>query len=348
VSKYFKETQKTEELFAQESLASRQGVATILRELRQASVPADAPIAAPVSAAPVSTVPISIAPPTSTVPATTAPVSSETVSTAPPCPSPAPPSARQEIFLTASSPGILTGSRAGHYAMEAYRALRTRLMRLQASQDLHSVVVSSAATGEGKTLSTINLGLCYSQLREMPVLLIDADLRSRRLSQLLGNSPVSGLAEVLSGQATHDEVIQRTQYANLYVLTSGRAVASPPELFTGSAWSDLLAHCKSKFKIVLIDAPPVRPLADFELICASCDAFLMVVRAQHTQREQLQQIAGQIDAKKLVGVVLNCTGSSSKQYLGAEESWLFEKHTVVAEKQCIPAPDSNGGDRGDS
>ena len=196
--------------------------------------------------------------------------------------------------------------------MEAYRALRTRLMRLQASKGLHSVVVSSAATGEGKTLSAINLGLCYSQLHEMPVLLIDADLRSRRLSQLLESSPVSGLAEVLSGQATYDDVIQRTEYANLYVLTSGRAVASPPELFTGSAWSDLLAHCKSKFKIVLIDAPPVRPLADFELICASCDAFLMVVRAQHTQREQLQQIAGQIDVKKLAGVVLNCTGSSSK------------------------------------
>lgn len=350
---------QAEESFAPETIANRQDVATILRELRQASVPVDAASIAPASAVAVSPAPPVSSPepapgrqetsPTASSASilagslktgewfgqeafarrqeTAASVSDEAlqsrVSDAAPTGtvavgsefSPEPPTApsdRQEICLTASSPTVLTGSQSGHYAMEAYRALRTRLMRLQASKGVHSLVMSSATPGEGKTLTTINLGLCYSQLHEMPVLLIDADLRSRRLSQFLRNAPASGLAEVLAGQATHDEVIRRTEYANLYVLTSGRAVASPPELFTGPAWGNFLAHCKSKFKIVLVDAPPVRPLADFELICASCDGLLVVVRAQQTQREQLHQVAGQIDTKKLVGIVLNCADSSSK------------------------------------
>lgn len=281
MSKYFNETQKTEELLAQEGLTSRQDVGTILRELRKVSTPGDA---------------------------------SSTVSV---CRTSEIPSSCEGIALTATSPSVLTGSQASHYAMEAYRAVRTRLMRLQASKSLHSVVMSSAMPGEGKTLSTLNLGLCYSQLHRMPVLLIDADLRSRRLSHLFQNPAAAGLAEVLSGQAAYEDAIQKTEYPNLHVLTSGQAVASPPELFTAKAWTDLLARCKSQFKIVLIDAPPVRPLADFELICANCDGYLMVVRARQTQREHLQQLAGQIDSKKLIGVVLNCTeASSNKGYYG--------------------------------
>jgi protein-tyrosine kinase len=281
VSKYFNETQKTEELLAQEDVIRRQDITSILQDLRKADSPGDSS---------------DVNGPQSSLP-----------------PTPGQP----DVAYTLASPDILSGHRAGHYAMEAYRALRTRLMRLQASKGLHSVAISSATPGEGKTITTINLGLCYSQLHEMPVLLIDADLRSRRLSQFFKSPRAAGLAEVLSGEAAYEDVVQRTDHLNLHLLMSGLSVASPPELFTGGAWGDLLGKCKAQFKLILIDAPPVRPLADFELICAGCDGFLMVVRAHQTQREQLRQIAGQIDSKKLVGVVLNRTNTfSRKGYYG--------------------------------
>lgn len=196
--------------------------------------------------------------------------------------------------------------------MEAYRALRTRLMRLQSVKGLRSIVLSSATPGDGKTVTTMNLGICCAQLREMPILLIDADLRSRRLSQFLGDPLAPGLAEVLKGESRFEDVILRTENPNLYVLAAGSPAGSPPELFTGKAWGELMKRCNDQFKMVLVDAPPVRPLADFELICAGCDAFVMVVRAHQTQREALQQVAGHIDSKKLIGVVLNGTDNHSK------------------------------------
>jgi capsular exopolysaccharide synthesis family protein len=216
------------------------------------------------------------------------------------------------ILTIASSHVVLNGAKSAHYAMEAYRALRTRLMRLQASKGLRSVAMSSTVPGEGKTITTLNLGLCFAQLHGMPVLLIDADLRTKHLTQRFENASGPGVSEIMSGEASYEDVVRKTENPNLYLVAAGSAKVAPPELFTGTAWSEFVARCKEKFSLILIDAPPVRPLADFELICAGCDAFLMVVRALHTQREALQQIASQIDPKKLVGVVLNRAEVHSK------------------------------------
>ena len=224
-----------------------------------------------------------------------------------------PPRARSIHISAATDPSIMVGgSDSQHHAAEAYRALRTRLMRLQTSKGLRSVAISSATPGEGKTVTTLNLGLCYAQLQNTPVLLIDGDLRSRRLSQLLSNPAAPGLAEVLSGEARYEDAILSTNDPNLFVLAAGSKMVSAPELLAGTAWKELLAWCSESFKLILVDTPPVRPLADFELITASCDGFLMIVRAYQTQRESLQQLAGQLDAKKLVGVVLNSTRAYSK------------------------------------
>jgi protein-tyrosine kinase len=208
---------------------------------------------------------------------------------------------------------VVGGTDTRHYAMEAYRALRTRLMRLQGTKSVRTVAISSAAPGDGKTATTVNLGLCYAQLQDAPVLLVDGDLRSRKLTQVLGNVEGPGLAEVLSGEARYEDAVLATSNPNLYVLTAGSLMASAPELLAGTLWRDLLVQCSKSFRLILIDTPPVRPLADFELITAACDGFLMVVRAHQTQREDLQQLAGQIDSKKLLGIVLNATETYTKK-----------------------------------
>ena len=223
------------------------------------------------------------------------------------------PRTRTIHISTAADPSIMVGgSDSQHHSAEAYRALRTRLMRLQASKGLRSLAISSAMPGEGKTVTTLNLGLCYAQLQNTPVLLIDGDLRSRRLSELFSNPAAPGLAEVLSGEARYEDAILSTNNPNLFVLAAGSMMVSAPELLAGTAWKELIAWCSESFRLILVDTPPVRPLADFELITAGCDGFLMIVRAYQTQRESLQQLAGQIDPKKLVGIVLNSTQAYTK------------------------------------
>jgi capsular exopolysaccharide synthesis family protein len=189
-------------------------------------------------------------------------------------------------------------------------------MRAQAKTGLRSIVITSSLPGEGKTLTTMNLGLCYAQLPQQRVLVIDADLRTCGLTSMLDHPSTPGLAEVLAGEVTPDEAIVATNQKNLFVLPAGTVLSSPPELFTGTRWQEFIGRCGELFKVILIDTPPILPLADFELISAACDGVLMVVRAHHGQRETLHKTAGALDPKKLLGLVFNATDVSRKDYYG--------------------------------
>jgi len=201
-------------------------------------------------------------------------------------------------------------------ALEAYRGLRTRLMRVQAKTGLKSIALTSSLPGEGKTLTTMNLGLCYAQLPQQRVLVIDADLRTCGLTALLDHPSTPGLAEVLAGNVTPDDAILATDQKNLFVLPAGTVSSPPPEPFTGTRWQEFIGHCGELFNLILIDTPPMLPLADFELISAACDGVVMVVRARHADRAVLQKTASGVDRKKLLGVVLNGTDTNEKHYYG--------------------------------
>jgi len=199
-------------------------------------------------------------------------------------------------------------------ALEAYRGLRTKLMRAQSKSGLRSIVITSSLPGEGKTLTTMNLGLCYSQLPQQRILVIDGDMRTRGLTSMLDHPSSPGLAEILSGDVAPDDAIAATDQRNLFILPAGTVSSPSPELFTGRRWQEFLGHCGEMFKVILIDTPPILPLADFELISAACDGIVMVVRAHQGQRETLQKMASTLDTKKLLGVVFNATDVSVKDY----------------------------------
>src|SRR2546421_5335108 len=105
---------------------------------------------------------------------------------------------------------VIRQEQSSKVALEAYRALRTRLMRAQSKAGVKTIAITSSLPGEGKTLTTMNLGLCYAQLPQQRVLVIDADLRTCGLTALLDHPSTVGLAEVLAGKATPDEAIVAT------------------------------------------------------------------------------------------------------------------------------------------
>lgn len=195
--------------------------------------------------------------------------------------------------------------------LESYRALRTRLLRAQGVQGLRSVVLSSAVAGEGKTLTSINLAICCARLHDFRVLVVDSDLRTRGLTRILGDPGGPGLSDLLAGRAQYDEAILATDCPNLYAISAGTTPADASELYSGNRWKELISRCNGVFQLVLVDSPPVLPVADFEQIVSVCDGVLVVVRAQRTNREMLKKMAARIDLKKLVGVIFN--GASSDQ-----------------------------------
>lgn len=207
-----------------------------------------------------------------------------------------------------------SGSDSLEPVMESYRVLRTRLFRLRSSRELRSVVITSAVQGEGKTLTSLNLAMCCAQLHDMRVLLIDADIRSSGLTRLIGSPAVPGLAEVLAGTSSPEKAVLSTDVPNLHILCSGKPEIPPAELLASGRFQELLNWGNERFRLIILDSPPILNLPDMEMITAACDGALMVVRAQKTPRDVLQRSSSQIDPKKLLGVVYNAAEGAHHYY----------------------------------
>lgn len=220
---------------------------------------------------------------------------------------------KTRLTLPADAPLMANSLVAKDGAVESYRLLRTRLMRIQVSQGLHSIIMSSTVSNEGKTLTTLNLAQAYASLKDQRVLVVDGDLRTSGLSRFFTPCSGPGLADALAGDANFADVIQATDNPNLYVVSTGQRSASPPELYASPRWKEFLGWCSECFKLILVDTPPIFPLSDFDLMASACDGIVLVVRAQRTQREVLQKAAAQIDPKKLLGIVYNATQSEHRK-----------------------------------
>jgi capsular exopolysaccharide synthesis family protein len=199
-------------------------------------------------------------------------------------------------------------------AREAYRSLRTRLLRSCEERSVRSLVITSSTQGEGKTLTSLGLATCCAQLHDTKILLIDADIRTQGLSRLVGSPAGPGLCEIIAGQGELSEAICETDLPNLSFLGSGASSTSPTEVLASERFREIIETCSEQFKLVIVDSPPVLNLADADLIAAACDGVLMVVRAQATAREVLEKSIAQIDNKKLLGSVYNASEVIQRQY----------------------------------
>lgn len=200
-------------------------------------------------------------------------------------------------------------------AVEAYRTLRTRLLKQQSKHGMRSMAISSTAQGEGKTLTTLNLALCYAAIQDRAVLLIDSDLRTKGLSTLLGLHQFVGLGDILEKKIPYESAIVRTDYSNLYILPAGTSAVPPAELFSKPEWKEFVAWSGETFQMTLADSPPVLDLADTELIISVCESLLLVTRSGKTRRRALIDALDHVDRKKLVGVVFNdCRQAAARSY----------------------------------
>jgi capsular exopolysaccharide synthesis family protein len=201
-------------------------------------------------------------------------------------------------------------------AVEAYGSLRTRVMKLQGSKGIRSLMLTSSVPSEGKTLTSLNLAVSCAKIHNLRILLVDGDLRSRGLSRLLKVPEGPGLSDLLGGKITADKAVLPTEHENLFVLGAGSLNGQPSELFAGHLWPEFVAWASQGYGIVIVDAPPIHSLSDAELISAGCDGVLMVVRALSTPREMAQKCVSRFDKRKLIGIVFNGLPSSPESDYG--------------------------------
>jgi capsular exopolysaccharide synthesis family protein len=190
-------------------------------------------------------------------------------------------------------------------AVEAYKSVRTRLMKAQATKGFRSVVVSSVGRAEGKTLTAFNLAYCCASVSKFGVLLIDSDMRNRSLTKLMGLMPRLGLADLMMERASFEEAIVRTDVPNLYVMGAGNAESAATELFLTQRWKEILEWSRQHFNLTLVDSLPTGEFTDFELVAPECDGILLVVKPRSTPQDALKATLAQLDPEKIVGIVCN-------------------------------------------
>jgi tyrosine-protein kinase len=216
---------------------------------------------------------------------------------------------------------------------EAYRRLRTNLRVLTMEHDLHSLLVTSAVAGEGKTLIAANLAFAFAQAGHR-VVLVDGDMRSARLSQLLGLPEGPGLSEVLADDAPKG--LRKERALPLAVLSSGAPPVNPSELLESDRLGTLLTSLRKQSDIVIVDSPPLLPVSDASIIARAAAAVLLVTRATSTQSDQLNIAAEYLETvgKQPIGAVLN--GVSSP----AGGSYAYERLDAInLPRPTVPAWD---------
>ena len=206
------------------------------------------------------------------------------------------------------NPLLVAGLSPKSLAAEQYRQLRTRLAHAEGAQNLRTVLITSPQKGEGKSITAANLALTMAQELQRRVVIVEADLRKPSLRHLFGLPPGPGLSEYLSGAAELKDVMRFLPDHNLTVLDAGMSPANPAELLGSTAMRRLLDHLRTRFDRVILDTPPVLPLADVAVLAPLVDGALMVVRAGVTPKPAIENALRAFDSSRLLGVVLNESG----------------------------------------
>ena len=215
---------------------------------------------------------------------------------------------------------VLIGGEISFAAAEAYKLLRTKL-QFSFADDSNSRIIglSSALSGEGKSLTAVNLAYTLSQL-DKKVLLVDCDMRRPTLAEKLNIQKRPGLSGYLTGQHRLEEAIQQCGIKNeedaFEVIAAGQNPPNPIELLSSAKMTRLLEKLRERYDYVILDLPPVEEVSDAMAVAKATDGILLVVRQNYCDRVVLKDAVRQfafIDTK-ILGVVYNCTTEHGGRY----------------------------------
>ncbi|WP_336882208.1 CpsD/CapB family tyrosine-protein kinase [Priestia koreensis] len=206
---------------------------------------------------------------------------------------------------------------------EQYRTIRTNIQFSSVDQAIKSILVTSSVQAEGKSTTTANLAIVFSQQGKR-VLLVDGDMRKPTVHYTFQLDNRIGLTNVLTKQMNATSAIQRSAVENLDILTSGPIPPNPAELLGSHAMEELLSELYRNYDLVIFDSPPVLPVTDAQILANQCDGVIMVVQSNQSDKEStLKAKELLMGAKgKLLGVVLNrkAKGDSGYYYYYGSES----------------------------
>jgi capsular exopolysaccharide synthesis family protein len=211
-------------------------------------------------------------------------------------------------------------------AAEKFRFLGVRLRHLQQKHPLKRVLVTSSMAEEGKSTIAANLACTLAKRQLQKTLLLEGDLRRPSLAQQFGLGNLPGLSELLQGEPAPAMNIYQLEGLGFWILPAGNPPRNPLEFMQSARLSLLMDQLAGYFDWIVIDSPPVLPLADTSVWMRLADAVLLVTRPGKTEKRQLQRALEAVEQPKLLGALVN----------GSREVTLGDYYHYYARKTAIP------------
>jgi capsular exopolysaccharide synthesis family protein len=208
---------------------------------------------------------------------------------------------------------LLAGSGDNFYA-EKIKGLRAVVEQRADRQQLKVLGVTSSIAGEGKTLTCAKLGISLASTKRKKVLMVDVDIRKADLTQGMGAKRSPGLTDYLHGGCSLPEILLSTKTPDLFLVTTGAEVASPADLLAGDRFKTFLQEIRGQFDVILLDTPPVLPVADTPTIRNLADGFILLFRAGFTPYVMFRQAMEELEEKHILGAVLNGVEEHTDRY----------------------------------
>lgn len=190
-------------------------------------------------------------------------------------------------------------------AAEAFRLLAVRLRHRRKETSLRKLLVTSTIPDEGKSVVSANLACALAAGTRQKVLLLGGDVRRPSLSRVFGLDKEAGLCELLEGTQNLASSVYQLKEAGIWLLPAGTIKGNALEILQSNKLPVLMEQLVSLFDWVVIDSPPILPLADTSVWARLADGILLVARPGVTKKRLLEKGLEAIDKKKLVGALLN-------------------------------------------
>lgn len=197
---------------------------------------------------------------------------------------------------------------------EKFKGLRAMVEQKADLHQMRLLGITSSIAGEGKTITCVQLGRSLASTGRKKVLLVDVDIRKADLTHGMGARRSPGLTEYLLGGVPLQQIIRSTQVPNLSLIPSGIEVNSPADLLAGDKFKSFLQEIRTSYDMILLDTPPVLPVADTPTIRDLTDGFIFVYRAGFTPYTMLRQAMEELGEKNVLGAVLNGVEVASDAY----------------------------------
>jgi len=192
-------------------------------------------------------------------------------------------------------------------AERAYKILRTRVQQRMEETSFHSIAITAASAGDGKTLTAINVAIAMARDVNTWVFLVDMDMQRPQVGAYLGLNYDKGLSDYLAGTASFDEIVYELGVERLAVIPNGRPLEQSSELLASPRMFELVRSLSTEQprRIVIFDMPPLLLSDDVLRFLPNVDGVLFVVSEAKTQRAALVHAREILPEDKMLGIVLN-------------------------------------------